>query len=216
LLDQVRGCPAVCFVTFNYDTLMENALNALGIELKTLTDYVRPKYSLVKLHGSIDWQTWISKATTTLPNNGQPSDLELILGAPIVADDRPVFGMNDVPPPIAETEIHFHLPALAIPTASKKAFVCPDDHVSVLRERIPQVTKIAVVGWRATEHNFLEILAADLKNAVSVIAACGNTKAAEETLDRMKAAGIKGDFKAAPGGFSEFVMSRRIRDFLGD
>jgi hypothetical protein len=106
------------------------------------------------------------------------------------------------------------LPELAIPTVSKQKFVCPKDHIRALREFIPQVTKIVIVGWRAAEQNFLEMLAAGLQDDVSVLAACGNADAAEETLGRVSAARIKGEFKPAPGGFSEFVMKRRIEPFL--
>lgn len=215
LLDQVRQCSEVFFVTFNYDTLIENALHAADVQFAKIGDYVQnPKYKLVKLHGSIDWWLWIPKLATKLSDNKQPEDSEIIYNAPIVGE-RAVFERKNVAAKIPMNEIFFHLPALAIPTTRKQEFVCPDGHVQALKECVPRVTKIAVIGWRATEQHFLDMLTDGLKNAVSVIAVCGNENAANETLERMMKARIKGDFKAAPSGFSEFVANRRMQTFLG-
>lgn len=75
---------------------------------------------------------------------------------------------------------------------------------------MPRVTKIAVLGWRARERNFLDMLTAGLRKPVRVIAACADEAAANE----LQAAGVAGDFQAMPGGFTEFVQSRRRESFV--
>jgi hypothetical protein len=214
LLDQVRSYPRVCFVTFNYDTMMESALEGIDVPLQKIGDYVsHRKYSLIKLHGSIDWWQWIPKVTTRISQNEQPDEQTMIRAAPVVGE-RCVVDRADSEPPSAY-EYYFFLPALAIPTVSKHTFVCPPEHVEALNRLIPEVTQIAIVGWRAGERNFLKMLKEGLRNPVRVIAACANVAEAEATLGRLRAEGINGDFKATPGGFTEFVVNRRIESFLG-
>jgi hypothetical protein len=57
LIDQwLPGYGSVCLVTFNYDLLIEHALNYKRIAINSLTDYVsHPSYKLIKAHGSINW-----------------------------------------------------------------------------------------------------------------------------------------------------------------
>lgn len=60
LLDQIerwrKPDEQVCLVTFNYDTILETALSAVGVEIRTLFDYIADsRYKLIKLYGSINW-----------------------------------------------------------------------------------------------------------------------------------------------------------------
>jgi len=60
LLDQIdrwrKDDQPVCIVTFNYDRLIENALNGAGVAIAQLSDYiVSPRFKLFKVHGSINW-----------------------------------------------------------------------------------------------------------------------------------------------------------------
>lgn len=60
------------------------------------------------------------------------------------------------------------------------------------------------------------MLADGLRSEVQVIAACENEKASKETLQNLESAGIRlGRSTAAPRGFTDFMRSRRIEDFLG-
>ncbi len=55
-IDQQRKSEPVCFVTFNYDTLLEEAFSSLDIRFVSLDDYVsRNDYRIIKLHGSVSW-----------------------------------------------------------------------------------------------------------------------------------------------------------------
>ena len=47
---------SICLVTFNYDTMLEDALSVLGVNIRTITDYTAGhRYKLIKLHGSVNW-----------------------------------------------------------------------------------------------------------------------------------------------------------------
>jgi hypothetical protein len=223
LLDQVRGHSRVCFVTFNHDTLLENALEGIDVRLEAISDYTsHPKYSLIKPHGSIDWKLWIPKEenTSLIRFGDQPGEQDMIRAAPVVGERRIIEKEGRTPPSPPATGPWFFLPALAIPTVSKHTFVCPQAHVNALESLIPKVTKIAIIGWRAGEHHFLKKLKDGLTRPVPVIAACGGAKDSTETYERMEAAGIPADFRrdaaGAAEGFTEFVVNRRIEAFLSE
>ncbi len=213
-LDQVAAFPEVCFVTFNYDTLLEGALEAIDVRFPTIHAYTSGRYKVFKLHGSTDWKYWIPKLSTTLHINHQPTDEELIRGAPDVGDDA-VITKEDGSLPQAEREIYYTLPALAIPTLSKSSFVCPAEHIEGLKGCIEMVDKIAIVGWRASEKNFLELLAKGLKPGVDLIAACGSREAESDTINNLKNAGVPVRSTAQSlSGFTDFVLNRNVNWLL--
>jgi hypothetical protein len=216
LLDQTRGCSRVCFVSFNYDTLMEEAFKSIRVPMASINDYIADsKYSFLKLHGSIDWQVWVRKMDTGVNQNELPTDQATILAAPMVGD-RFVIENGGKGPKGTEGEVYFSLPAIAIPTVLKQTFVCPKEHVDALERLIPDVTKIAIVGWRAGEKHFLKMLKNGLRNKpVKLIAACGKDTTVE-TLKRLMEAGIGANYESANanGGFTDFVVNRRIEPFL--
>ena len=215
LLDQVRPCSRVCFVTFNYDTLMDGALQSVDVPMAKISDYTaHSKNSLIKPHGSVDWQLWIPRIGTGVDPYQEPSAEAMILAAPIIGD-RFIIEKARHTPRQTKTELYFSLPALAIPTVSKQTFLCPKEHVDALARLIPDVTKIAIVGWRAGEKHFLKMLKDGLTRTVPVIAACGSAEARAETYPRIAEAGIPAYFNdSANGGFTDFVVNRRIEPFL--
>jgi len=144
---------------------------------------------------------------------GNPVNRTSSGAAPVFEENDSIIEKDGVTPTFQPSP-SFHLPALAIPTVSKQKFVCPLKHISALRELIPRVTKIAVIGWRARERNCLDMLTAGLRKPVRFIAACADEAAANETLSRLQAAGVAGDFQAMPGSFTEFAQSRRMESFV--
>jgi hypothetical protein len=64
LWDQIRRATPVLTVSFNYDTLFEEALAEAGIHFRTLNDYIAvpPSCRLIKPHGSINWETMVEYA----------------------------------------------------------------------------------------------------------------------------------------------------------
>lgn len=82
------------------------------------------------------------------------------------------------------------------------------EHYQALVDRIPEVTEIAIVAWRAGEKHFLKLLKDGLRNPVSVIAACGGEEAALATLERSLPIAVSNRFswgltKRSPTGAAE-------------
>jgi hypothetical protein len=67
----VAGVAEACFVSFNYDTLFEQALPTIGVTIDGLGAYIaNPAYKVVKPHGSLTCPTsFPRKALLTSPDN---------------------------------------------------------------------------------------------------------------------------------------------------
>ena len=210
LLEDIRRHTQACLVTFNYDTLIERALQDLGFQIGFIENHVDSKFPLIKLHGSIDWVQWVTVG------HGHRSELqpyELIENAELLCPVGDIHkeGAN---PQIRIEERLFAIPALAIPVVTKSNFVCPQSHLNCLRELIPGVTKILMIGWRGAEQHFLKMLSDNLKTRIRGMVVCGSEEAGTETAERLKTAGIDGDFEVFGGGFSQFILGRECAAFL--
>lgn len=139
----------VCLVTFNYDTLLESALER---EFRAITDYVSdPTFKLIKLHGSVNWgHRVMAPALSYLPlDNAERAAREVIAHATQL-NLAPHFEITSGMPPAAEPGI-VRVPAIALPVEQKSDFECPPAQLDLLCGLLPRVTRILTVGWRATE-----------------------------------------------------------------
>jgi hypothetical protein len=104
---------------------------------------------------------------------------------------------------------------LAIPVETKNDFECPAEHLAVLREFVPKVTKILIVGWRATEAHFLKLLVDNLKmDGVRIMAVSGGLHEAGLIRMNLQKVGIDCWFRGAQGGFTKFIETREGDEFL--
>ena len=215
LFEDIRLRGSALFVTFNYDTLLERAL---GKPFQRRTDYIdRTGFSVLKLHGSSDWLQ-IVQGVYFHRNRPAPDDRDIIesassltFGTIIPKKEVPILRAN---PDVDLDKDALFVPALAIPIARKSDFACPKEHLDYLKQRLPDVTKIVIIGWRASEAHVIELLKRGLRSDVEIKAVCGDIKEAESSLQNLRDAGIQGNFEALAGGFTEYVRSRKIKQFL--
>lgn len=175
----------VCYVTFNYDTMVERSMLGLwGCAFDNLEAYTsNPRFKLIKLHGSIDWGLQL--------NNFQLrwTPTEIINDASIKGIDVSQEYRKVVRLPVTFGDGSFGFPALAIPVEKKSEFVCPPEHLEALADVLPRVTKIITVGWRATEQHFLTMLkkrltGLDIYN-VDLMVVSGDTKGVAQTSENL-------------------------------
>lgn len=218
LLDHIRSWnkkkEPVCLVTFNYDTMLEDALPVIGIQIQGIPDYIaNDTYKVVKLHGSVNWGREVE---TPIEGLGL-RDPGIIINELIdrVADLRisQRYQMSSARPMFRYHHVAL-FPALAIPFEKKRSFECPPEQLAALETCIPEVEKILIVGWRATEYNFLDLLVKNLRKRVGVTIVAGGRRHAEETATKLAKAGIKGDFLSTEGGFTDLIEKREIDYFL--
>ena len=169
---------------------------------------------MIKLHGSVSWAREVDTPIENLQT------LASAWAVPYVLIDRTpdlAISQRYVMPnqcPIGKSATCALSPAIAIPVETKRSFECPDDHLETLMGLIPSVTKLLMIGWRATEAHFLKLLAENLQGRVRVLAVADGQEGANEAIENLRRAGINGEFTPADGGFSEFVVNGWADAFL--
>jgi hypothetical protein len=205
----------VCLVTFNYDTLLEHALERLGYAINSMEDYVDRvgPFKVFKLHGSLNWGQTVE---VPIPKNvqGDWSALisHMIENAPrLQFKDRFVLGNSLLG---SETELVF--PAIAIPVQTKREFQCPARVIEVLHSMLPRVTKILVVGWRATEGHLLKLLQRNIKRPVEIGIVAGGAEYAKEVQAQLHRALVGCFLQCTPhdGGFTDFISGTDLQTFV--
>ena len=118
--------------------------------------------------------------------------------------------------PIGKADQTVLFPALAIPVQTKSEYECPPEHLDVLRTCIPEVSKLLVIGWRATEDRFLKLLTENLQQRPRVMVVAGSQEGTEQPIERLQRAGIGVEFLRASGGFTDLIVRREADEFLRD
>ena len=92
--------------------------------------------------------------------------------------------------------------------------------IDELTALMPQVTKVLVIGWRATEAHFRTILAQNLRRGIQPYIVAGpDQNEAEDIKVRMNRALANNPPSSSsvdPGGFTDFILNRRAEQFLGN
>jgi hypothetical protein len=207
----------VIFVTFNYDTLLEDALRvSLNVVLNrtderdpSLATYVaRDDYRLFKLHGSIDWEVAVPYGTFQF-NSIEQVTTEMLIRRPSIAlsDAFAYFGQFR-----AERIVAY--PAIAVPTQNKSGsdFACPTLHQQKFVETLPKVTKLITIGWRGAERHFLDLLSGRMTSVKHAWAVAESAGSAQETTKHLNTVGVH----ATPlgEGFSGFIEGDGLRNCL--
>ncbi len=140
----VRTKEPVALITFNYDTLLDQAFTAnIGVSLLKMPSYVqnRTGFQLFKPHGSINW---VRVAKNVYSGTLYDSADKIEWSDEFVTDNenRPMF-------PSA--------PAIAIPTETKTFFEFPSSHLDEMKKAIEQTTVLITIGWRGAEKHFLKL-----------------------------------------------------------
>jgi hypothetical protein len=209
----------VCLVTFNYDTLLEDSLSDFGLPIEAMGDYTKkhPFYKLFKLHGSVNWAREVGVPTKAQNPGyvwGVVNDL-IERAAEIPITQRYVLTAEHPPGVVGGTPV---FPAIAIPVEKKSTFECPQEMLDELMALLPQVTEILVIGWRATEAHFLERMKANIRRGAQLYIVAGPDRRQGEDIQVRICRELPNNppnFVAVdPGGFTDFILSRRAEQFL--
>lgn len=218
LLDRIEnarnGRAHPLFVTFNYDRMLEHALEVGGQKFNDITQYVGAgKVPVVKLHGSVDWARPLARFDTTrFPSQSwelATAICEHLDGFPAPGPIEKRFST-----PLVRSGDMMTVPAIAIPVRVKDRFECPPEHLAFLDARIAHVQAILTIGWRGQEEHFLQLLGARLRHHVQVICVGGSNEDAEATIANMQRFITRAHWEPFGGGFSEFLRHERVERLL--
>jgi hypothetical protein len=165
--------------------MLEDAMSqVLRLNVREMNSYVIwERYSLFKLHGSIDWGRVVEGI---YDRDGRPSGEYQQLIDSVTQDsdcvteryrlcDRELRSQSDA------TEALY--PALSIPVEHKDEFSCPREHVTALEAALSGVRKVITIGWRATEAEFLKkVQSRSPRPDRKLLVVSGSKEGAEETL----------------------------------
>ena len=205
----------VNIVSFNYDRLMEEALRSRGVKIAALGDYVSDnRFKLFKVHGSIDWirSVGIKAADIADPLNQWGAMAAVTERASSLMLGEQFFVTPEYPSGIFEGDLV--APAIAIPLEDKTDFECPKAHLSQLSQLLPLTKRLLVVGWRATERPFLQLLSSSGIIELSVFVVCGTQAEGQFAVERLQQAGLDGKYEVFDGGFSDMITQRALAAFL--
>lgn len=222
LTEQIRDYDdgLICLVTFNYDLMVERAL---GWDVQQIEDYIRQDWRLLKVHGSVNWARPIR---TPAINHSSlmhwPMVEQIIDASPSLEFGE---GYTIVPfisqyperlleTPVGKPDHHGDpplFPAIAIPLPNKLGPECPQLVIDVLRESLPQVTKLLIIGWAGREDHFLRILREGLPAKVSGLVVNGGEASAREAIEHIGSKGIGAQLRPSRHGFTDFLISGELK-----
>ncbi len=211
----------VCLVTFNYDTLLEDAIQkvtGLNVTFRSIPDYISTDWPIFKLHGSVNWGRVLKAYMPEVAKMNTIQRARAIIDKwPLDVSDTYAFdsggtGLATVTPIPAGAMLLF--PAIAIPLQNKDQFELPRDHENQLAEMLPSISKVLVVGWRGAENRFLQMLKTGLGGDTEFMVVSSEKESADQVINRISNAGVHiKNSDTANGGFTSALL-KEIRDFL--
>jgi hypothetical protein len=197
----------ICFVTFNYDTLLEDAIeHALNWRPREMQDYIAfDEYQVLKLHGSVNWGRLAEGPMSAGGDRARKNMIEGIHSLSITDEFRISDAAAD-----PRQRPYLLFPAISIPVVSKSqsSFECPANHLDALAECATQTTHLLVIGWRAQEEHFLQIVR-PFPKLRHILVVSGGTAEARETAERLRTNPIQG-LSPRGEGFSEFLAAEGV------
>jgi len=209
-----------------------------------LDAYIVPgrRWSLIKLHGSINWGREVRDGYARRPMNApgwretysdefaQLEDLEDRLSRDIefcpgrdLADyrfkaSRP--GQSSARRQFMEADGILRYPALAVPLGAEDELVCPPSHVSFLRKRLQAEDglNLLVIGYSGLDTEVLKLLSESKNSIRRLLVVDPSEKHAKQAAENIGAAlGFGGGFQAdwpRVQAFSDFAQGTALQEFI--
>jgi hypothetical protein len=207
----------VVYITLNYDTLLDRRLFAYEGGVQSMDSYITPgrRWSLIKLHGSVNWAHQIAQNVTvpdgdtllvgTFAAMGEALDLDRQIVLRKTKEEIQLF---------RRSANNAYYPALSVPLGSPDELVCPPEHVDHLRQRLTAFNglNILVVGYSGLDEEMLRLLAASGNTLRSLFVVNGSTAEADAASRRIAERLAPHENGRTPelfdGGFTKFAADR--------
>jgi hypothetical protein len=170
---------------------------------------------VAKLHGSINWAHKIIGPAIDV--NGMETEVaSRVIDQGQKLDISPTIDLISRHQ-LARSGRDAIIPALSIPVANKSVYECPQEQQQALADILPDIDKVLVIGWKAAEGRFLELLAQRMnKQARILVISSSEAKASELIIKLSKSLriGVASYFFAGKRGFSHSITSHEADEFL--
>lgn len=200
----------VCFITLNYDLILDRYLAELN-RLVTIGDFIsHPRWSLIKLHGSVTWKYKLSQSVNL---SDIPPNIEDLLEQDRIFHD---WSFEDDARYVVRdgNGTYPGFPALSAPLGEEDELVCPPEHVSFVQDKLrnADALNLLVIGYSAYDRAVLNLLAESKRPLRSLYVVSENAQIAQEVAERIGrhvdadvlasefALGLHGDFASWVGG----------------
>lgn len=221
LINAALALDEVVFISLNYDTLLDQRLFAYS-PLHSLDAYIAAErnWSLVKLHGSVNWGRPLAKQTdasisvsTEILNRYFDEAADDEIGSDIVLRDHD--NLNH----IRYEERVLYYPALSVPLGSADELVCPPAHVRHLRQKLRDLPalNLLVIGYSGLDKEVLRLIrdAGQPPRTLQVV----NGDSERGGPAAMAINGLFGsqaflENQVFKGGFSDFVSGGHLASFV--
>jgi hypothetical protein len=233
LINVALRADEVTFVTLNYDDLFDRRL-FMHSRLDSMESYlgVNEKWSLIKLHGSINWGRLVKSERVT-----QVRSDDIVL-AQAFADLRESFELDDEIHLRRHTALdgvrgdevlgdegrfmHLYYPALAAPLGAEDELVCPPDHVAHLKQITGhwEPLDVLVIGYSGLDQEVLTQLSWGGRSIRSLCVVSDRDETADATarriVDRVRVMPAPGQepITIIGGGFTNFAQSSALPEYI--
>lgn len=213
----------VCCVSFNYDTLLEQACHDVWGFLKSKLEYYvqEPRFSVLKPHGSMDWGR-----DPVVDGNPHHIGGDRVSGARTAIESvshnsrfTPVRVLTD--PFSRRNQSGGTIPAMAPPVRDKTDFAWPDEQQAFFKGlQGGKVSRLITIGWRGADKHFVDLLTATFSgSALPTLVVTGGPEAESEATQVVQKLGLAsandGDYAIPwPGGFSRLIRDRFLEEWL--
>lgn len=209
---------AASFVTFNYDRLLEYAVqDVYGKRFTDIEDYISSADGrLYKPHGSVNWSQAAKLPPGVWLGDQDPDDVLHILieqagSLEWLPNDYRVNDPYDGDPYRDAQNQTYWLPALAVPARFKASFSCPQSHLDALAKDLSVVDTVVAIGWRGREKHFLDLLSTHLPTDCRLFVVAENETSAMGTVDELWTTQKFSRYAMSADGFSGFASPRITR-----
>jgi hypothetical protein len=198
LIERLLRLPDVCFITLNYDVMLDRRL-AAHHPLDDFDDYIsRDKnWSLVKLHGSINWSYDLDADPDPASPRGR-----------LPTGDK---NLRCFPPSATLGEIrhgNHDYPALALPEGPEDRVVLPSRHLWWIESKLAHVPNfdLLVIGYSGLDVEVLNLITRSSTQVRLMTVVNQSLEEAEVVFGRFRAAGIEPNWlELAHGDFGDWA-----------
>ena len=205
------------FITFNYDLLLEKAVDKCQIRpfnADGFDRYIRDEFNIFKPHGSVNWSYTVRFDTER--NNISDRPLSEAEKHSLILNCRAVAPLSKRTTSMVNGVTSGELNALAIPVVSKSHddFIFPPGHKEKFFQTLNSTTAMLVIGWAAAEQHFMQEVATRVRHDIPVLIVCGKGGGAA-TISSLKVAGKLTNIVDSDSGFADFLNTAELEDWLG-